>query len=141
LGRIIRSGRGAPIERPDQIAAIKLDGSDPNHYFNRALILEEMEQFDNAIADYTKVINMNPGDATAYFNRGNCLANREEYVEAVKDLYKATELDPSNGTYFRILGNTKYQLNALEGDPCTDWKNAINLGDKKAAFSIKRFCN
>ena len=90
--------------------------------------------------DYTKVIELDPKDANAYFNRGSCYANGDDFVNAIKDLSVAAQLDPSNGNYFRLLGNTKYQFNEMEGNPCNDWQKASDLGDKKAAFSIKRFC-
>jgi hypothetical protein len=31
-------------------------------------------------------------------------------------------------------------MSELRDDPCSDWQKAIEKGDKKAAFSIKRFC-
>ena len=61
-------------------------------------------------------------------------------MKAIKDLSEAVIIDSSKGDYFRVLGNTKYQYNQLEGDPCGDWQKASDLGDKKASFSIKRFC-
>ena len=64
----------------------------------------------------------------------------ENYDAALKDLSKATALDATNGLYFRILGNTKYQVSELNDNPCLEWEKAIELGDTKAAFSIKRFC-
>jgi tetratricopeptide (TPR) repeat protein len=76
----------------------------------------------------------------AYFNRGSCLSKVNNYAPAVKDMAKAVQLEPTNALYFRVLGNTKYQLNELEGNPCDDWQKAMDLGDKKAAYSIKRFC-
>ena len=86
------------------------------------------------------MIELNPEDASAYFNRGSCYAKGNNFVNAIKDLSTAAQIDPTNGNYFRVLGNTKYQFNQLEGNPCGDWQKAAGLGDKKAAFSIKRFC-
>jgi tetratricopeptide (TPR) repeat protein len=86
------------------------------------------------------VIELNPNDANAYFNRGSCFAKADNFGPAIEDLQKAVQIDPSDGNYYRVLGNTKYRYNELENDPCTDWQKASELGDKKAAFSIKRFC-
>jgi len=120
--------------------AISIDGSNPDNYYNRAILMEEIDRFGDAVKDYTKVIELNPKDANAYFNRGSCYANADNFAPAIEDLSKAVLMDPSNGNYFRVLGNTKYRYNELEGDPCGDWQKASELGDKKAAFSLKRFC-
>jgi tetratricopeptide (TPR) repeat protein len=83
---------------------------------------------------------LNPKDANAFFNRGNCHAKANDFKSAIADMAKAAELDSENGYYFRVLGNTKYQLDEMTQDPCADWQKASQLGDKKADFSIKRFC-
>ena len=102
--------------------------------------MEEIDRYSDAVKDYSKVIELNPEDANAFFNRGSCYAKAENYGNAISDLEKAAQFDPSNGNYHRVLGNTKYQYNQLDGNPCDDWQKAADLGDKKAAFSLKRFC-
>src|SRR5690606_17575861 len=57
----------------DLNAAIKLDDTNINNYYNRAILLEDLEKYDLAVKDYSKVIETNKEDALAYFNRGNCL--------------------------------------------------------------------
>ena len=86
------------------------------------------------------VLELNPTDAEAFFNRGTCYAKEDDFVNAIRDLSMAVSLAPEEGIYFRMLANTKYQFNGLDGDPCSDWQRASALGDKRADFSIKRYC-
>jgi hypothetical protein len=63
-----------------------------------------------------------------------------EYVPALNDLEKALSIDDSAAEYHRMRGDIKFQINRLAADPCTDWQNAVRLGDERAAFSLKKYC-
>ncbi len=85
---------------------------DPKHLdalFYRAIAKYNLEDYDAAILDFTKIIFYEP-DADSYYNRGNCKFNLLDYQGALLDYEKALELDPDLiGTYFN-LGNTKFYL-------------------------------
>jgi len=50
-------------------------------------------QYDQAISDYTKAIEINPKDAIAYYNRGNTyIVNLGNKVKGCADWKKACEL-------------------------------------------------
>ena len=53
-----------------------------------------MKKYDEAIADYTKAIELKPADADAYRNRGITYNILQKYEEAIKDWKKAIELKP-----------------------------------------------
>ncbi len=60
------------------------------------------KNYDQAIADYTKAIDIDSESAVAYASRGRAYYNEEMYDEALADLNKAIELDPNSYTaYFR----------------------------------------
>ena len=44
-------------------------------YYNRGLTYQENAQYDEAIANYTRAIEINPRYAEAYNNRGNASAD------------------------------------------------------------------
>jgi tetratricopeptide (TPR) repeat protein len=46
-------------------------------------------QYDQAIADYTKAIELNPRDADAYYNRGNAYETNRNMKMACSDWRKA----------------------------------------------------
>lgn len=67
-------------------------------YFYRAVAYHSLEQFDNAVLDYTKAIQLNPKMTDAYYNRAKIMLTRKDIESpdiklAVVDLEKALELD------------------------------------------------
>ena len=43
-------------------------------YINRGIAKTELKDYEGAIQEYTKAIELNPQDAEAYFGRGNAKA-------------------------------------------------------------------
>lgn len=64
-------------------------------YFNRGNAYIDKNNYDQAIKDYTKVIELNPQNADAYNNRGASYINKNNYDQAIKDYQKAIEIDPN----------------------------------------------
>ena len=67
-------------------------------YFYRAVANQALENFDEAMLDYTKAIQLNEKMTDAYYNRARIILSRKDIENpnienAVKDLEKALELD------------------------------------------------
>ena len=59
-----------------------------------------MEQYERAIEDFNKAIELKPDYAEAYVNRGNSYLGLEEYERAIEDFDKAIKIDPKDvGAY------------------------------------------
>jgi tetratricopeptide (TPR) repeat protein len=61
-------------------------------YLNRGNCLFKKKEFDKAITDYTKVIELDPKNPDTYVNRGDCYYKMKKKEEACKDWNKAKEL-------------------------------------------------
>jgi len=61
-------------------------------YFNRALAYAQTGQFDQALADLSKVIEIDPRYATAFCLRGQVYAQLGDREKAIFDLEQALEL-------------------------------------------------
>jgi len=84
------------IDKINQSLDLKKDWEIP--YFYRAVANQALENFDDAILDYTKALEFNPKMADAYYNRAKILLSRKDIENpdinrAVSDLEKALELD------------------------------------------------
>lgn len=67
-----------------------------NTYFSRGILFESKSEFDRAIVDWTKAIELNsPLSAVAYGLRGLARLRQCKDDEAVADLKKAFEIKPS----------------------------------------------
>ena len=67
-------------------------------YFYRAVAYHALENYDEAMLDYTKSIQLNPNMTDAYYNRAKIILSESnspmsEIKKAVADLEKALELD------------------------------------------------
>ncbi len=60
---------------------------------------DNKKDYDNAIAAYSKAIELNPQEVRAYFNRGNTYKLRGQYDLAMAD-YKAIELNPQEARIY-----------------------------------------
>ena len=84
------------IDKINQSLDLKKDWEIP--YFYRAVANQALENFDDAILDYTKALEFNPKMTDAYYNRAKILLSRKDIENpdinrAVSDLEKALELD------------------------------------------------
>ncbi len=61
-------------------------------YYNRGLAYFEKGQYDQAISDYTKALEINPRYARAYYDRGSAYARKGQYDKAWEDVHKAQDL-------------------------------------------------
>ena len=68
-------------------------------YFYRGAAYHSIEEYDEAILDYTKSISLDPKMTDAYYNRAKIILSRKDIQnpdikKAISDLEKALELDP-----------------------------------------------
>ena len=84
------------IKKIEKSIELKSDWEIP--YFYRAVAFHSLEQYDNAILDYTKAIQINSKMTDAYYNRAKIILTRKDIKNpdinlAVSDLEKSLELD------------------------------------------------
>ena len=63
-----------------------------------------MGEYSQAIADYSKAIQLNPGYAEAYYSRGCAYDGIGEYDKAIADYKKTIELDPNHASAYYNRG-------------------------------------
>lgn len=77
--------------------SIELNNNWEISYFFRAVANQTLQNFDEAILDYTKALKINPKMTDAYYNRAKILLEKkDENVDIdkiIEDLNKALELD------------------------------------------------
>ena len=68
-------------------------------YDNRGFAKYVLGQYEEAINDYDKAIELRPDYAPVYKNRGNAKAELGRYEEAITDFDKAIKLEPDNQNF------------------------------------------
>lgn len=77
---------------------------DAEAYLERGNAFFAMGQYNEAISDYIKAIEMNPSYFEAYYNRGQVYGKKGEFKLAICDFNKAIEINPEiEDEYLELL--------------------------------------
>src|SRR6516225_8427500 len=106
-------------------------------YFNRGIVEKANGDFDGAIADYTRAIEIDPTYAAAYSNRGNAKQAKGDLDGAIADCNRAIELDPKDPMARKYRGVAKKEKGDLDG-AIADYNRAIELDPKYSAAYFHR---
>jgi len=96
------------------------------HSFKGAFYANK-DQYDKAIREYTKAIEINPKFADAYNNRGNAYGEKGQYDQAIRDYTKAIEVNPKYAEAYDNRGFT-YVVNL--------WNRVKGFADLKKACEL-----
>jgi tetratricopeptide (TPR) repeat protein len=95
--------------------------------FARGIVLEEDPSTQGeAVAVYSKVIEMEPNHAAAHINLGTLYYNRQDYVLAEKHYRSAIEIDPRYALAYFDLGNVLDETGRVQ-EAIATYKAAIQL--------------
>ena len=94
----------------------------------------DKRQYDKAISDFTKAIELNPKSAEAYYRRGIAYVDKANVDKALSDLNKAIELNPEYPEAYCGRGFA-YTLKAV-----SEWRKGAKIKkiDPKSADSYYR---
>lgn len=90
----------------DYSDAIRLDPGDTASLFNRALILDRIDERSRALQDYSAVLRLRPNDFDARIKRGILLGELKRFKAAEADFTRAHELKPENISVLAFRGLT-----------------------------------
>jgi tetratricopeptide (TPR) repeat protein len=92
-----------------------------------------------ALADYDKVIELQPDNAFGYFNRANTKVRLKDYSGAILDFSKAIEKEPGLAEAYFNRALTLIYLKDNQS-ACRDLSQAGELGLEQAYRVIKQYC-
>lgn len=108
-------------------------------YYYREQAALKAKQFQRALDDIAKAIELSPKDLTYRSELAviNLRVGRSE--EAVKVLNEALEIDPKYAEAYRLLGICQIQLKK-SAEACASFAKAKELGDPNVEELIKKHC-
>jgi tetratricopeptide (TPR) repeat protein len=95
-------------------------------YFNKAYGKNEIKDYQGAIEDYTKAIEINPNYSEAYNNRGTVKTNFKDYKGAIEDYTKAIGINSNYSDAYNSRGTAKSILEDYRG-AIADYTKAIEI--------------
>jgi tetratricopeptide (TPR) repeat protein len=109
-------------------------------FFLRGTAFSFAKKYEDAIADYTTVLNLNPKSYVAYINRGAAYSAQGNYARAIADYTAAIKLSPefylsyyNRGVAYRDQGDPGDHARAI-----ADFTTAINLNSEFALAYTNR---
>ena len=104
---------------------------DAEEYILRGAEADQRGQYSEAIANFTKAIELNPDYAEAYYARGHVYGKQGEYDQSIANLTKAIELNPDYAQVYYFRGLT-YSGQGEHDQAIQDFTKAIELNPKLA---------
>jgi serine/threonine protein kinase len=95
------------------------------------------ERYKDAIAAYTRAIELDPNYATAYNNRGDTYEDLRQFQQALADYNRAIELKPNDATVYFNRGNVYRKLRQFQ-KALADYSRSIELDPNDAISYFKR---
>ena len=95
-------------------------------YQNRANANFVMGEYDAAITDYNKAIELNSKEPAIFFSRGLAHFNKQSYTPAIADFDKVIELDPKEAMAYFKRGNALEKIGSFE-KALADYQKAVEL--------------
>jgi tetratricopeptide (TPR) repeat protein len=125
----------------ERIGTVCIDSviNSPNKYFFEANKKFNQQNYQKALEDYSKAIELKPDFAKAYVMRGLVKDEMEDYKGAIADFTKAIEIDAKNVEAYLYRGLSLNNLNNKTAG-CLDLKKASDMGFKKADELMKTNC-
>jgi tetratricopeptide (TPR) repeat protein len=104
---------GLAIDAADKLSTTPEDRE--TIHFLRGAMFEKMKRFDEAEAEFRKVLEINPDSSSALNYLGYMLADRNVRLnDALAMIQKAVDMEPHNAAFLDSLGWVYFRLNRLD---------------------------
>ena len=130
--------RNAMLDYDAYHTAVKGEVNDVFYYYREQAALKA-RQFQRALDDIVKAIEMNPTDLTYQAEHAVVNLRVGRYEEAIQILNNILKTDPKYGEAYRLLGLCQIQLKKTD-EACGNFKKAKELGDPNADELITKYC-
>ena len=130
--------RGAMLDYDAYFKAVNGNVNDVFYYYREQAALKA-KQFQRALDDLAKAIELNPKELTYYAELAvvNLRVGRNE--DALKVLNNALTVDPAYAEAYRLMGIAQLQMKKQK-EACESFAKAKELGDPNVDELIKKHC-
>jgi lipoprotein NlpI len=111
--------------------------SEAKAYLNRGYYFTSKRQYDEAISDYTKALEINPRYIEAYNNRGLACASKGQYDNAISDYNEALKINPRYIEAYNNRGNA-YLSKGQYDNAISDYNKILKIDSRYAVAYYNR---
>jgi tetratricopeptide (TPR) repeat protein len=124
------------------ISKPKSNLEEAKNYYESGQKKQTLEDYQGAIADFTKSIQLKPDSGGFYSSRGSAKQELKDYQGAVTDFTEAIRIDPFYAYFYYNRGRAKEEMKDYQG-AMNDYNEAIRLdtpdtGSYKTIESLKQ---
>ena len=130
--------RNAMLDYDAYHTAVNGEVNDVFYYYREQAALKA-RQFQRALDDIVKAIEMNPTDLTYQAEHAVVNLRVGRYEEAIQILNNILKADPKYAEAYRLLGLCQIQLKKTD-EACGNFKKAKELGDPNVDELITKYC-
>lgn len=130
--------RNAMLDYDAYHTAVKGEVNDVFYYYREQAALKA-RQFQRALDDIVKAIEMNPTDLTYQAEHAVVNLRVGRYEEAIQILDNILKADPKYAEAYRLLGLCQIQLKKTD-EACGNFKKAKELGGPNVDELITKYC-
>jgi len=117
----------------------QIESKDAQFYNNRGAIYVAKGQYDQAISDFNKALEIDPNYLFAYNNRGTAYMNKDQYDQAISDFNKVLEIEPRYAGGAAYYGRAMvYEKKDQYDQAISDFNKAIEIDPKNASAYYRR---
>jgi Tetratricopeptide repeat len=96
-------------------------------YFEQARIKKQKEDFQGALADMNRAIQINPNNADFYKYRASLKSGKKDSQGALADFNRAIQISPNNAYFYADRGHLRLRCLKDRAGAIKDWQQAAKL--------------
>ena len=108
-------------------------------YVNRGAAYQKLFEFDAALNDYSKAIQLNDNNPNVYLYRGFLYYQNNDHPEALKDFNTVIDIDPENPFAYYNRGMINFKQDKKD-EACDDFHKACEMGNTNACRMVITHC-
>jgi tetratricopeptide (TPR) repeat protein len=127
------------------LVRVEVSGTTAKPFYNRGVVYADKGEYDRAIEDYNRAIELQPKYAEAFYSRGTSYAHKGEYDRAIQDFDQAIALKPefamafyNRGSSYARKGEYDRAIQDLNQLITLEPTNAEVVNDRKFAYAHRK---
>ena len=128
-------GCGRPMD--DEEKAAHPEPTTVKEFLDRGLTLFDQKEYNRAIADFTRAIQLDPHSAKAYAFRAQAWGARHHRDDEIADLDQAIRLEPKN-IHYRLSRASSWSVQGRHEQAMADFETAIQLEPNNPMLYVAR---
>ena len=109
-------------------------------YLYRGFAYKKLKKYDNAIKDFTSLINLDKNDGVGFANRASVYYQMNDYLNSLRDFQRAFYLDTTQTILYHPISHMLFATGQKDS-ACYYYFKSIENGDTTFNQEIMNYCS